>query len=144
MNEREILEQRAITLRGLIEVPGGPFTAAAAAGIGERLVGRWKSELRLIERILDESKVESQIVPTLEIWRSRTSAFLESSEDDIASWTDRSGTTWNASSVLEIIAELDERIANWCGKKADEAEAKAQAKANPGAAKEPPGPESPA
>jgi hypothetical protein len=111
MNEREILEQRVVTLGGLLDAPGGPL-GASGGDVAKQLMQRWSAERRLIERILSEATGE-QVRPTMEAWRRRTQEFVARSDDDAPGWTDRQGNRWDALEVLELLDDAGERLDSW-------------------------------
>lgn len=115
MNERAILNQRVITLSGLLGTPGGPL-GPKAGGLSQQLQAGWEAERRLIQRIIDETPADapdSEIEATLDMWRDRTAAFIKSADSDRPTWTDRQGTVWDAQAVLAILEDIRERIEAW-------------------------------
>lgn len=111
MNERSILEQRVVTLSGLLETPGGPL-GGSGGDIAAELTNRWSTEKRLLERVLSEA-TGNQIRPTVDAWRKRTEDFVARSGDDWPSWSDREGNTWEARLVLELLCDAQERLDAW-------------------------------
>ncbi len=115
MNERAILDQRIITLNGLLGTPGGPL-GPKADSLGRQLQDRWEAERRLIARILEETPTDApdaEIEATLNMWYDRTAAFIKSAGNDHPTWTDRQSTVWDAKQVLLIVDDLRERIEAW-------------------------------
>lgn len=112
LSARDVLEQRSSTLTSLLETPGGPFGASSGA-LGQRLSERWRSELRLIARILDETPQGGSVIGTLDIWHARTEAFIANSDADEPAWTDRQGLGWRAAEVIEVLNDLRDRLASW-------------------------------
>lgn len=92
--------------------------AAPGAALQSRLVQAWDTERRLIQRLLVET-LDGNIRQTLDAWEGRTQSFLQKSSERRA-WTDRQGQSWNADLVLQIIADLHERLDSW--ESTDEAE----------------------
>jgi len=92
--------------------------AASGAALQSRLVQAWDTERRLILRLLAETP-DGNIRQTLDAWEERTQSFLQKSPGRRA-WHDRQGQSWNADLVLQIIADLRERLDTW--ERADEAE----------------------
>ncbi len=111
MNERAILEQRVVTLTGLLETPGGPL-GSTGGDIAAELTSRWATERRLLERVLSEA-TGNQIKPTVDAWRKRTEEFIARSGSDSPSWSDREGNTWHALQVLELLCDAQERLDSW-------------------------------
>ncbi len=109
LDARNLIEQRATTLRSLLDAPGGPF-GTQSGDLGKRLAERWRLELRLIDRVLEETPDHKPVGPTLELWQQRTEAFVESSESEAPAWTDRQGQRWQALAVLEVLSDLEERL----------------------------------
>ncbi len=109
----ELLQQR---LKLLTQLSGGSQSqtrtgAAAGAALQSRLVQTWDTERRLIQRLLAET-VHGNIRPTLDAWEQRTLSFLHKSPDR-RSWTDRYGQSWDGDLVLQVIADLRERLDTW-------------------------------
>ena len=50
---------------------------------------------------------------TLRLWHRRTEAFQKSSSSDQPAWTDRQGKVWPADVVLELLADLEDRLSSW-------------------------------
>jgi hypothetical protein len=117
MDEKRILEQRIVTLTGLLDTPGGPLGPTAGA-LGQRLRQSWDAERRLLCRLLSDTR-DGDLRATMGLWFERTSAFLRQSADDPATWTDRDGHQWDAAQVLELLADVQERLDSW--QQADEA-----------------------
>lgn len=111
MNEREIVEQRIVTLSGLLETPGGPL-GPAAGSLGRDLAASWDAERRLLERILRETK-GGDVMATIAQWQERTAAFVERATDPTPSWSDRDGNTWDAREVVRILSDIQQRIDIW-------------------------------
>lgn len=111
MDERAILEQRIVTLSGLLDKPGGPL-GASSGEIGQQLADRWLAERQLLERVLSEA-TGSQVSPTVDAWRKRTEVFVARSNDEAPGWTDRDGKRWNALLVLELLADIQDRLRKW-------------------------------
>ena len=86
MEQREVVRQRILTLDGLLADPNGPF-GQAAGPLADKLAGGWRSERRLLRRIIDETKGDD-VHGTLERWYERTAAFADGSEDEEPSWRD--------------------------------------------------------
>ncbi len=115
MNERSILEQRVVTLNGLLDIPEGPL-GSKAGSLGRQFRERWQAERRLIKRILEEAPgdgSDADMTATLALWRDRTSAFVRGASTDHPSWTDRHGTVWDANLVLSLLDDVQERIEAW-------------------------------
>lgn len=115
MNERAILEQRVITLNGLLDTPGGPLGNKAGI-LGRQFGQRWTAERQLLRRILDETPADATDADTratLTLWRDRTAAFVRSSDSDQPTWTDRNGLVWDAHVVLSLLDDIQERIEAW-------------------------------
>lgn len=112
LSAREVLEQRSSTLASLLEAPGGPFGASSGA-LGARLAERWRAELRLIARILDETPQGGAVLGTLDIWHARTTTFMAGSDRAEPEWTDRQGILWRSGEVIEILDDLRDRLASW-------------------------------
>jgi len=115
MNERTILEQRLVTLGGLLDTPDGPLGPKAGA-LAQAFQQRWEAERRLIERILSDAPAgapDSDLQATIGLWYDRTAAFVKGSGDERPTWTDRQGVVWDAHDVLAIVEDLRERIAAW-------------------------------
>jgi hypothetical protein len=111
VSDRAVLEQRVVTLGGLIETPGGPLGSSGGT-IGARLVAGWAAERRLLERILAESQGD-QVRPTIETWHDRTLTFIAGTQDDAPHWTDRAGNRWDAREVLALLDDIRERLDTW-------------------------------
>ncbi len=111
MNEREILEQRVVTLAGLLRTPGGPL-GTSGGKVGEKLQEAWTAERLLLQRILAETE-GTQVRPTIEAWFRRTAQFIEASSGNSPSWVDREGASWDARLVLEHLEDLTERLDSW-------------------------------
>ncbi|MCE7938465.1 hypothetical protein DCC79_05170 [bacterium] len=115
MNERSILEQRVVTLNGLLDIPEGPLGSKAGT-LGRQFRERWRAERRLIQRILEEAPqdaADADMTATLALWRDRTTAFIRGTNDEQPSWTDRHGTVWDAHLVLALLDDVQERIEAW-------------------------------
>lgn len=108
LTEREVLLRRHATLTGLLAAPHG-FLGQNAGALGDRLRAGWVSEARLLKRLLEETK-DDDFRSTIADWQSRTAAYAARSTDGANEWTDRRGCTWQASLVLELLAELTDRI----------------------------------
>jgi hypothetical protein len=121
MTEHEVLQQRMTTLQSLLESPGGPFGAKGAPGapLAQQLAERWRTELKLIARILDDCPSGQDLQQTLDLWCDRTAAFLATSKSDRPGWTDRQGQAWDAGEVLELIEDLKDRLKAWRPKPAE-------------------------
>lgn len=111
MRAREVVEQRIVTLSGLLETPGGPLGPAAGA-LGRDLAASWEAERRLLKRILHES-AGGDVQATIAQWRERTAAFLERASGPAPSWSDREGHVWDAREVLRILDDVLQRIDIW-------------------------------
>lgn len=120
MTERDVLQQRVSTLQSLLESPGGPF-GSKAAPLASKLAGRWRAELMLIARILEDCPEGQDLQRTLDLWQARTSAFMSTSDADRPGWSDRQGRAWDAIEVLEILADIHDRLRAWRPKAADAA-----------------------
>lgn len=83
-----------------------------------RMLQAWDTERRLIQRLLAETP-EGNIRPLLDAWEQRTLHFLGKSPDR-RTWADRQGQTWDGDLVLQVIADLRERLDAW--ESGDEAE----------------------
>ena len=118
MHARQVLDQRRTTLTGLLAAPHGPL-GPNAGPLGERLRAGWQLELRLVERLLAETP-DDDVLATIAAWHRRTEAFLTRSAPDSASWTDRSGMVWHGPTVLDLLADLDERVRRWLRAAADQ------------------------
>lgn len=115
MNERQILEQRIITLDGLLATPGGPL-GPKAGPLATQFHQRWQIERRLLHRVLDETPADAPpqaVLETLQLWQDRTAAFVRKSPDERPSWTDREGLVWDAQEVLAVLDDIRERIEAW-------------------------------
>lgn len=119
MDERNILEQRIVTLSGLLDGPNGPNgpLGPAAGALGERLRQSWEAERRLLARILADAQ-DGDVHTTLDIWTERTSAFLRQQGDAPPTWMDRQGNQWHAEQVLTLLEDIQERLDSW--QRADE------------------------
>lgn len=111
MNERAILEQRIVTLRGLLDTPGGPL-GGSGGRIAVRLHHQWSTEQHLLERILAEAPGD-EVSPTLDVWARRTAEFINRAPDERPAWTDRQGQEWDAEQVLELVLDIQERLSSW-------------------------------
>jgi len=117
MNERAILEQRVVTLSGLLGTPDGPLGLKAGA-LGTQFTARWDAERRLIQRILEESPPgasDGDLETTLNLWRERTGAFIRGASAERPAWTDKQGKLWDAHEVMAILDDIRERIEAWQG-----------------------------
>lgn len=110
MDERKVLEQRVTTLDGLIDAGG--LLGPAGTNLGAQLQASWEAERRLLRRILAET-VGDDVRATLTLWEARTSAFAAQSDDPNPSWQDRDGNRWEASQVLLLLADTEERLDAW-------------------------------
>lgn len=111
MEIRERLARRLQTLQTLI-APGTVQRGVERGSddmLENALTRQWKTEARLIQRVLDASGDPVQI---LETWRERTEAFQEQ-HPDRAGWTDAAGNDWHVEFVLDAISNLLEHIENW-------------------------------
>ncbi len=111
MNAREVVEQRIVTLKGLLDTPGGPL-GPAAGSLGRDLAASWEAERRLLQRILHESRA-GDVHATIAQWRERTAGFLERASEPAPSWSDRDGNTWDAREVIRILDDVRQRIDIW-------------------------------
>ena len=100
------------TLTSLLDAPGAPL-GASSSPLGAQFNARWGQERRLIERILDETAQGVAVNHTLRLWHRRTEAFLQSSTAEQPVWKDRHGQVWPADVVLELLADLEDRLSSW-------------------------------
>ena len=135
MNEREIVDQRIVTLSGLLDTPGGPL-GPSAGSLGRDLAASWDAERRLLQRILRETPA-NDVRATIAQWHERTAAFVERSTDPTPSWKDRDGNTWDAREVLRILEDIRQRIEIWLfGEKSDDPNADKPEASNAGTSEE--------
>lgn len=111
MNERRVLQQRADTLRSLLEASDNVL-GPAGASLSARLRENWVAELRLVRRLLEET-LDDNVRSTIALWQERTAAFLDRAADPSPGWTDRSGAHWDAVQVLSLLEDTVERLDSW-------------------------------
>lgn len=111
MNQRDILNQRILTLAGLTAGPNGPF-GATGGDVAARLLEGWASERRLLLRLLDETK-GTDVLSTIQMWHDRTTAFVAKAGPGDGAWRDRDGHQWVAVDVLRILDDVRSRIEAW-------------------------------
>lgn len=112
MTTRDLLERRLQTVKTLA-APGalqrGVDEEDGRDALENELTRQWKTEARLIRRILDE---EGEPEAVLQTWRERTESFQERYPDRTG-WTDTEGEGWHADLVLQAIENLLDHIENW-------------------------------
>jgi hypothetical protein len=111
VDQREVVRQRILTLDGLLADPNGPF-GQTGGDLAAKLAAGWRSERRLLRRIVDETKGDD-VRATLQVWQERTAAFAEKAEGDDPSWRDRDGHVWHAREVLRLLDDFRRRLEAW-------------------------------
>jgi hypothetical protein len=117
VDQREVVRQRILTLDGLLADPNGPF-GQSGGDLAAKLAAGWRSERRLLRRILDETKADD-VRATLQVWHERTAAFAEKAEDDDPNWRDRDGHVWHAREVLRLLDDFRRRLEAWIQEETD-------------------------
>ncbi len=110
MDIRTFLRQRLKTLTAL--TAGGALRRGLKTDTPEledSLAAQWKTEARLIQRVLDEP---DEPVAVLHRWRERTEQFRDRYPER-EGWTDQRGQFWRVDLVLTAIDNLLEHIESW-------------------------------
>jgi hypothetical protein len=105
---RKLLEHHLITITGLMR--GGITRGGRATGsndrVGAALSAQWESQRNILKRVLSEP---GDPVDRLIEWRERTEGFRDRYPER-EGWTDREGTEWVVTDVLDAIDKLLEQI----------------------------------
>ena len=105
MTDREFLETRLKTLQSLTSA-AAVLKGGGASGLQNKLHVAWEAEQRLLARILAEP---GDLVQTIGAWQTRTQAFVAKNPGRDG-WSDAQGHAWNASQVLALLSDLQQRL----------------------------------
>ena len=105
MTDREFLQARLKTLHSLTET-AAVLKGGGASGLQSKLHAAWEAEQRLLTRILAEP---GDLVQTISAWQTRTQAFMAKNPGR-EGWTDAQGHAWNASQVLALLGDFQQRL----------------------------------
>ena len=105
MTDREFLQTRLKTLQSLTGT-AAVIKGGGASGLQNKLHAAWETEQRLLTRILAEP---GDLVQTIGAWQTRTQAFMTKNPGR-EGWSDAQGHAWNASQVLALLADLQQRL----------------------------------
>jgi len=105
MTDREFLETRLKTLQSLTGAAAA-LKGGGASGLQGKLHAAWEAEHRLLARILAEP---GDLAQTISAWQTRTQAFIAKNPGR-EGWSDAQGHAWNASQVLALLSDLQQRL----------------------------------
>lgn len=105
MTDREFLQTRLKTLQSLTGA-AAVLKGGGASGLQNKLHAAWETEQRLLARILAEPGDLAQIIGA---WETRTQAFIAKNPSR-EGWSDAQGHAWNASQVLALLGDLQQRL----------------------------------
>ncbi|MFZ1267845.1 MAG: hypothetical protein WAU95_15385 [Anaerolineae bacterium] len=105
MTDREFLQARLKTLQSLTGT-SAVLKGSGVSGLQNKLHAAWELEQRLLARILTEP---GDLAQTISAWQTRTQAFV-AKYPDREGWTDAQGHAWNASQVLALLTDVQQRL----------------------------------
>lgn len=105
MTDREFLQTRLKTLQSLTGAVA-VLKGGDASGLQSKLHAAWELEHRLLARILAEP---GDLAQTIGAWQTRTQTFV-AKYPDREGWTDAQGHAWNASQVLALLTDVQQRL----------------------------------
>ena len=105
MTDREFLQARLKTLQSLTGT-SAVLKGSGVSGLQNKLHAAWELEQRLLARILAEP---GDLAQTISAWQTRTQAFIAKNPGREGR-SDAQGHAWNASQVLALLTDVQQRL----------------------------------